>query len=97
MVHAKAAERDARYNASRVKIAIIDTGVANDMFIKSEKGWYKDFVDGDDDMRRDGPGHGTTTVKLIFKALEDPLIYVARAFRDAEADNCTASLVAKVR
>ncbi|KAK5655318.1 hypothetical protein OQA88_5885 [Cercophora sp. LCS_1] len=88
-----ARERDPKYENNRVKIAVLDTGIVPDLWCRDE-GSYRDFVDGQDQHPQDGPGHGTNTVRLLYKVFENPVIYVARVFERQEADESTPARVA---
>jgi hypothetical protein len=81
---------------SRVKIAILDTGIdSQSSYLKHIKG-YKDFVEKKE-QRIDMTGHGTMGVHLLFKMLNTADIYVARVFEGEKADGNTAKPVEEVR
>ncbi|KAK8023582.1 hypothetical protein PG993_011648 [Apiospora rasikravindrae] len=75
-----------------VKIAVLDTGVdphdAASVYIDG----YRDFVSGDDSIKRDNTGHGTTSVNLIFDMCESASVHVARIFEQDEASDNTQEL-----
>jgi len=64
-----------------VKIAVIDSGVAENHPQSHQIKGYKDFVTGKDEERVDKTNHGSMGVDLICKVLEQGCdIYVARVF-----------------
>lgn len=99
LLRALTAERDAEYDRQRVKIAVVDTGISpQDLYSQYMKeGMYKDFVDGEDTVKRDDVGHGTNTVNLIFKVFEFPDIFVARVFKTTLASDDTPRFVKQAR
>lgn len=78
-----------------VKIAILDTGIDGKHPYWSRIKGYKDFVEGKKEGV-DNTGHGTNGVHLIFKILPEAHIYVARVFKNKEANDATADLMAEV-
>ncbi|KAK1751492.1 alkaline protease [Echria macrotheca] len=94
LLRARKQERDLEYEQRKVKIAVLDTGISPHIPVTSEDGWYRDFVEEADSVR-DISGHGTDTVRLIYKLVEDPIIYVARVFETKEANEGTAERVAQ--
>jgi len=81
----------------RVRIAVIDTGIdPTDAYAEVVKK-YKDFVDNNDANKQDKTGHGTNSVKLIFKVFGDAEVYVARVFENSNASSNTQDLMEKVR
>lgn len=51
---------------------------------------------GKDALKQDKTGHGTNSVKLIFKVLAEAEVYVARVFDTDEADENTQDLMLEV-
>lgn len=81
----------------RVRVAVIDTGInSSDPYARHIQG-YRDFVTNNDDLKQDNTGHGTNSVKLIYKVYAEAEVYVARVFEYDEADDCTQDLMLKVR
>ncbi|KAK6821142.1 subtilisin-like protein [Apiospora arundinis] len=64
----------------KVKIAVLDTGVdpcdAASVYIDG----YRDFVSGNDSVKCDNTGHGTTSVNLIFDMFDSASVHVIRIF-----------------
>lgn len=94
-------ERDREYRSRRVKIAVLDTGISEDLFERihatNDDGHeYKDFVMEGNDQRQDGVGHGNDTVRLITRMIDECTFYIARVFRSVVGDDASPSLVAKV-
>ncbi|KAF4447233.1 hypothetical protein F53441_9220 [Fusarium austroafricanum] len=84
-------ETDQTYK--QVRVAVIDTGIdGNDSYAKHIRG-YRDFVTNRDDMKQDNTGHGTNSVKLIFKVYAEAEVYVARVFESDEANDDTQDLM----
>ncbi|RYP44078.1 hypothetical protein DL768_009423 [Monosporascus sp. mg162] len=82
-------------SSKRVRVAVLDTGVkADDFYAKHIKG-YKDFVSDIDSDKKDNTGHGTNSVKLIFKVFANAEVYVARVFENEEANQNTQDLMAQ--
>lgn len=80
----------------RVRVAVIDTGInGSDVYAKHIRG-YRDFVTNKDDIKQDNTGHGTNSVKLVYKVCADAEVYVARVFEYDEADDDTQDLMLKV-
>ena len=80
----------------KVRVAVLDTGInGNDRYAKHIRG-YKDFVAGNDDVKQDNTGHGTNSVKLIYKVYAQAEIYVARVFEYSEANEDTQDLMLQV-
>lgn len=81
----------------RVKIAVLDTGVdprdAAAVYISG----YKDFVSGNDNVKRDNTGHGTTLVNLVFDICEPADVYAVRIFETDKENQETQKLAIKVR
>lgn len=80
------------------KVAILDTGVTEECYQILEgyiKG-YKDFVSSNDNIRKDGTGHGTTALRLLLKLYDDAEVYVGRVFEHKDADDETERLMAEV-
>ncbi|KAK6859590.1 subtilisin-like protein [Apiospora arundinis] len=77
---------------SKVKIAVLDTGVdprdAASVYIDG----YRDFVSGDDSVKCDTTGHGTTSVNLIFDMFESASVHVVRIFETNVANDNTHDL-----
>ncbi|KAL6352963.1 hypothetical protein LRP88_13440 [Fusarium phalaenopsidis] len=79
----------------RVRVAVIDTGInGSDVYAKHIRG-YRDFVTNKDGIKQDNTGHGTNSVKLIYKVCADAEVYVARVFEYDEADDDTQDLMLK--
>ncbi|KAH7275683.1 hypothetical protein B0J15DRAFT_475620 [Fusarium solani] len=79
----------------RVRVAVIDTGInGSDVYAKHIRG-YRDFVTNKDDIKQDNTGHGTNSVKLVYKVCADAEVYVARVFKYDEADDDTQDLMLK--
>lgn len=75
---------DDERNPQTVKVAILDTGFDQDhgsLPYDIDADNYKDFIGGQDDIRRDNTGHGTALARLILEILEDVDLYVARVLR----------------
>ncbi|RSL85898.1 hypothetical protein CDV31_016489 [Fusarium ambrosium] len=78
-----------------VRVAVIDTGInGSDVYAKHIRG-YRDFVTNKDDIKQDNTGHGTNSVKLVYKVCADAEVYVARVFEYDEADDDTQDLMLK--
>jgi hypothetical protein len=84
---------------SNVKIAIIDSGIDPQHPHMGQVKGYRDFVTGQDDIKLDQTGHGSTGVDLICKVLGDhnPEIYVARVFEESRGTVVEADRIAEVR
>lgn len=79
-----------------VRVAVIDTGInGSDIYAKHIRD-YRDFVTNKDDIKQDNTGHGTNSVKLVYKVCADAEVYVARVFEYDEADDDTQDLMLKV-
>ncbi|KAI8723796.1 Peptidase-S8 domain-containing protein [Fusarium sp. LHS14.1] len=79
----------------RVRVAVIDTGFdGNDDYAEKIED-YRDFVTNKDDVKQDNTGHGTNSVKLIYKVCDVAEVYVARVFKYDEADDDTQDLMLK--
>ncbi|KAM0550339.1 hypothetical protein ACHAPJ_009010 [Fusarium lateritium] len=77
----------------QVRVVVIDTGIdGNDSYAKHIRG-YRDFVTNRDDIKQDNTGHGTNSVKLIFKVYGEAEVYVARVFESDEANDDTQDLM----
>ncbi|RBA17973.1 extracellular alkaline serine protease [Fusarium proliferatum] len=84
-------ETDPTYK--QVRVAVIDTGIdENDSYARHIRG-YRDFVTNRDDVKQDNTGHGTNSVKLIFKVYAEAEVYVARVFEFDEANDDTQDLM----
>ncbi|KAJ4113967.1 hypothetical protein NW760_000858 [Fusarium oxysporum] len=84
-------ETDQTYK--QVRVAVIDTGInGNDSYAKHIRG-YRDFVTNKDELKQDNTGHGTNSVKLIFKVYAEAEVYVARVFESDEANDDTQDLM----
>ncbi|KAF5009794.1 hypothetical protein FDECE_4001 [Fusarium decemcellulare] len=82
-------------NYRRIRIAVIDTGIdGKDTYARYIRG-YRDFVSGQDDVKQDNTGHGTGSVKLIFKLYAEAEVYVARVFENDQANDDTQDLMLK--
>jgi hypothetical protein len=80
-----------------VRIAVLDTGIdQNDPYADAITD-YKDFVDGNNSIKKDNTGHGTNSVKLIFKVFNNAEIYVARIFENRDEHPDTKDLAEKAR
>ncbi|KAM0342918.1 hypothetical protein ACHAPU_009122 [Fusarium lateritium] len=80
----------------RVRVAVIDTGVNGQDPYAAHIAGYKDFVDDNDAVKQDKTGHGTNSVKLIFKVHAEAEVYVARVFENDQANDNTQDLMLKV-
>lgn len=89
----KAAEGD---TYEKVKIAVLDTGVDPNDAAAAYIAGYRDLVSGDDSVKCDNTGHGTTLVNLIFTMCEKASVYVVRIFDTDEANDETQALAIKV-
>lgn len=79
-----------------MRVAVIDTGIdGKDPYANHIQG-YRDFVSGDDNRNQDNTGHGTNSVKLIYKVYHEAEVYVARVFEYDEANDDTQDLMLKV-
>lgn len=77
----------------RVRVVVIDTGIdGTDPYAKHIRD-YKDFVSKKDDVKQDKTGHGTNSVKLIFKVYAQAEVYVARVFESNHANDDTQDLM----
>ncbi|KAH8878799.1 hypothetical protein GQ53DRAFT_775459 [Thozetella sp. PMI_491] len=79
----------------RVKIAILDTGVAPDDTAADYISGYRDFVDEDDTVKRDNTGHGTTSVNLVLDMCESADVYAVRIFETDTENDKTLDLAIK--
>ncbi|KAL4766789.1 ankyrin repeat-containing domain protein [Aspergillus nidulans var. acristatus] len=81
---------------TNVKIAIIDSGILPDHPNMGQVKDYRDFVDGQDAIKCDNTGHGSTGVDLICRVLSDhnPEIYVARVFERSQGTEVEANRIA---
>ncbi|KAF4461645.1 hypothetical protein FALBO_11549 [Fusarium albosuccineum] len=78
-----------------IRIAVLDTGMdGKDPFARQLRG-YRDFVSGEDHVKLDKTGHGTNSVKLIFKVYDQAEVYVARVFENNRANDDTQDLMLK--
>jgi hypothetical protein len=57
---------------------------------------YKDFVNNNDAVKQEKTGHGTNSVKLMFKVYAEAEFYVARVFESNQANDDTQDLMLKV-
>lgn len=81
----------------RVRVVVIDTGIdGTDPYAKHVRD-YKDFVSKNDGVKQDKTGHGTNSVKLIFKVYAQAEVYVARVFESNHANDDTQDLMLEVR
>lgn len=81
----------------RVRVVVIDTGIDGaDPYAEHIRD-YKDFVSKNDDTKQDKTGHGTNSVKLIFKVYAQAEVYVARVFESNHANDDTQDLMFEVR
>ncbi|EHK17752.1 uncharacterized protein TRIVIDRAFT_66654 [Trichoderma virens Gv29-8] len=87
------AKDDDEYN--KVKIAVLDTGVDPTDAAAAYIAGYRDFVSGDDSIKCDNTGHGTTLVNLIFDMCDMASVHVARIFDTDEANDNTQTLAIK--
>ena len=78
------------------KIAVLDTGVSPLDAAAAYISGYKDFVHGDDSVKCDNTGHGTTSVNLIFDMCESAEVYAVRIFETDEANDNTRELAIQV-
>ncbi|KAF9769821.1 hypothetical protein IL306_012692 [Fusarium sp. DS 682] len=79
----------------RVRIAVIDTGIDGSDPYAAHISGYKDFVDDENTVRQDYTGHGTNSVKLIFRAHAEAEVYIARVFEGNQANDDTQDLMLK--
>lgn len=94
ILRAKPRDQDGQWRKSR--IAVLDTGVSEDL--ADSEDWvrgYKDYVSGDDDAWQDSTGHGTNAIRLIKMVYNMADIYVARVFEGREACANTHVLMAQ--
>ncbi|KAL8366654.1 hypothetical protein RB595_010493 [Gaeumannomyces hyphopodioides] len=86
LIHILKARDEDEDTYEKVKIAVLDTGVhPNHVEADYIKG-YKDFVSGEDGVKRDNTGHGTTSIRLILDMCESADVYALRIFeRDTAA------------
>ncbi|KAK8074298.1 hypothetical protein PG994_005197 [Apiospora phragmitis] len=80
----------------KVKIAVLDTGVDPDDAASVYVDGYRDFVSGNDSIKCDNTGHGTTSVNLIFHMCESASVHVIRIFESDEANENTQELAVQV-
>ncbi|KAK1547677.1 extracellular alkaline serine protease [Colletotrichum paranaense] len=73
-------------NYSKVKIAVLDTGIDPECQFIDEIDDYADFVNPGSRVKLDRTGHGTSVVDLIYRVYQHAEIYVARVF---ESNNAT--------
>jgi len=77
-------------NSSRVKIAILDTGISllgsqPDIVNKRGDMMYKSFLEGDsDNVQKDNVGHGTHLAGTLASIAPQATIYIARVFAKRE-------------
>lgn len=80
----------------KVKIAVLDTGVdpcdAASVYIDG----YRDFVSGNDSVKCDNTGHGTTSVNLIFDMFDSASVHVVRIFETDVANENTHDIAIQV-
>ncbi|KAK7946100.1 subtilisin-like protein [Apiospora aurea] len=80
----------------QVKIAVLDTGVdLNDAASEYIDG-YRDFVSGNDKVKCDNTGHGTTSISLIFDMCESASVYAVRIFETDVANENSQELAVQV-
>jgi len=80
----------------RVRIVILDTGIdCTHPYWNGIKNYMNFVLDGNQ-RGIDETGHGTTGVHLILKILPEADIFVARVFKEENADDNTPCLMAKV-
>ncbi|UKZ57518.1 hypothetical protein TrVGV298_011376 [Trichoderma virens] len=81
----------------RVKIAILDTGIAEDYYHDFNEyiEEYKDFVSSKNELRQDGTGHGSTTLRLLLRLTSDVKVFIGRVFEHNHADEETERLMAE--
>jgi subtilisin family serine protease len=93
-----------RVEASRVKIAVLDTGLDwNDSYIRGAKhrivdwkNWADDRQDKDSQRQvHDGAGHGTHVAALLLKIAPEAKLYVSRV-ADQDGAMISPELIAKV-
>ncbi|KAJ4317177.1 hypothetical protein N0V84_007481 [Fusarium piperis] len=87
-------ESSEKYEANRVKVAVIDSGLweerQGDAYIS-----YQNFIEEWNDAHRDNPQHGTDCVDLIRKVYGRADLYVAKVFQGDEADGNTSKYMAE--
>ncbi|KAK8103237.1 hypothetical protein PG984_016383 [Apiospora sp. TS-2023a] len=76
----------------KVKIAVLDTGVDPNDVVSVYINGYKDFVSGNDNIKCDNTGHGTTSVNIIYDMCASAEVYVLRIFETDVADESTQGL-----
>ncbi|KAK8070436.1 subtilisin-like protein [Apiospora hydei] len=79
----------------KVKIAVLDTGVDPDDAASAYIYGYRDFVNGNDSIKCDKTGHGTTSINLIFDMCESASVYAVRIFETDVANEDTKELAVK--
>jgi hypothetical protein len=93
---AKEGDTDSEYK--RVKIAVIDTGIARE-HRQIQNFVVEDFIECPNRKFRDDLGHDTNSVDLILRVLDTAQIYVARVFQnkeDKEGDEKTPDYMIRV-
>ncbi|KAK0641770.1 hypothetical protein B0T16DRAFT_420502 [Cercophora newfieldiana] len=95
LIHILKARDEDQDTYEKVKIAVLDTGVhPNHVEADYIKG-YKDFVSGEDGVKRDNTGHGTTSIRLILDMCESADVYALRIFERDTAAKETQHLAAE--
>lgn len=77
-----------------MKIAILDTGVVEDL--KERVSDYRDFASRNDADLQDPIGHGTQAVFLIDRIYPEAELYVGRIYDGRHATDDAAALVTEV-
>ncbi|KAI8724179.1 hypothetical protein NCS52_00275600 [Fusarium sp. LHS14.1] len=87
-------ESNETYEANRVKVAVIDSGLREERQ-RDAHICYQNFIETWNDAHRDNPQHGTNSVNLVRKVYGRADIYVAKVFQGDEADGNTSKYMAK--
>lgn len=95
LIRCKPLERDDAYTP--VKIAILDTGIAESYSRSQSIAGYKDFVEKGNATFQDRTGHGTNAFLLTQRVYGDAKIYAGRVWETNRANQHTASLMTEVR
>ena len=92
---AHVSESNEACQATRVKVAVIDSGLRED---RQGDAYicYQNFIETWNDAHKDNPQHGTNSVDLIRKVYGRADLYVAKVFQGNEADGNTSRYMAKV-
>lgn len=80
----------------KVRIAVLDTGVDPQDSAAEYIAGYKDFVSGNDSIKCDRTGHGTTSINLIFDMCAAADVYALRIFETDQANDRTRVIAVQV-